>query len=65
LAEATGGVKPEPMVKNPKSETRNPKEGRKSEIRKQAGDSLSFGLRASDFLRISDFGLRISLPKGG
>jgi hypothetical protein len=47
---------------NPKSEARNPKEGRKSEIRKGSDSSIKsvFGFRISDFLRISGFGFRIS-----
>jgi len=41
-------------AQNPKSETRNPKEIRISKS--------EFGLRASGFLRISDFELRILAP---
>jgi dienelactone hydrolase len=48
--------------KNPKSETRNPKEGRKSEIRKSVRQSPGhrFGFLIWDFFRISGFGFLVS-----
>jgi len=63
---------------NPKSESRNPKEGRnpktertmRQEVVQPVGSRLvrisgfgfpsGFGFRASDFLRVSGFGIRIS-----
>jgi len=44
---------------SPKAETRNPKEIRNPNVESWFTGGPSFGFRASDFFRISGFGLRI------
>ena len=63
--EDEGGGNPKSEIRNP-NEIRDPKEIRnpKSEKTPPAGTAANsdFGLRTSDFFRISDFGSRISAP---
>ena len=50
-----------PETRNPKAEIRDPNRQRSQQDRSPSAQS-SFGFRASDFLRISGFGIRISSP---